>query len=320
VYTGYIRSRPQGVFRNWNLFSNVYGGYNWDGQRTFTGLNVNGSYQLKNFWGGWAGINRDFESLSTGALRGGPAMVRPAGWNAWTGVNSDRRKPVSFSVDGSGRVEGETGGYNYNVGTSVSWRPTTRAEMSLRPGISQRHGTWQYVAARRDAATGETRYVMSEIDQTTASLTARLNYTFTPNLSLQFYAQPFVAAGEYSGFTEVSDPSAARFEDRLRTLPATELRACDGFYGVRPTGNGCGSEAGFAYRISRPDFNVRELRTNAVLRWEYRPGSALFFVWQQNRDAFDPSGDFALRNDTRELFGAPSTNVFLIKGTYWIGK
>jgi hypothetical protein len=320
LWAGYLQNKPGRIFRNWNLFTNHYGGTNWDGERTFTGMNLNGSFQVKNFWGGWVGVERSFEALSTGALRGGPAMVRPGGSNMWGGVHSDRRKPVSLQIDGSGRIEDETDGYSYNLGTSVTVRPSARTDLSLRPSVFRAHQAWQWVAARNDAAAGRTQYVRGELDQTTFSLTARVNYTFTPTLSLQLYAQPFIASGEYGGFMEVVDPRAKRFEDRVRPLAADELRACGGAYGVRPTGDGCGSEAGFAYRFSNPDFNVRQFRSNAVVRWEYRPGSALFFVWQQNRDGFDPNGRFDFSRDLDSLVQAPATNTFLIKGTYWIGR
>lgn len=317
-YTGYQQNQAGRLFRSWSLFTNGFGGSNWAGDRQFTGFNVNGNFQLKNLWNGWAGIERSLDNVSSAPLRGGPLMRRPGAVNAWAGLNTDRRKKVQFSVDGSGWMEDDTDGHSYNVGTSVTWRPSARMDLSLRPSLYRSHGAWQYVATRTDAATGERRYVFSELDQNTASLTARLNYTFTPELTLQLYAQPFVAAGEYRGFQEVADPRARDFGERLRPL-GDEVRPCDGEYGVRPTADGCGDGAGFAYTFGRPDFNVREFRTNAVLRWEYRPGSALFVVWQQNRSGFDPDGRFRLGRNAETLFREPATNVFQVKATYWIG-
>jgi hypothetical protein len=118
-----------------------------------------------------------------------------------------------------------------------------------------------------------------------------VNYTFTPTLSLQLYGQPFVSAGDYSGLKEVTDPRAERFQDRFQPAEG-----------------------------SLPDFNYKAFRSNAVLRWEYRPGSTMFVVWSQGRDHFEEDGSFAARRDFGRLFNpefAPSTNVLLVKFSYW---
>jgi hypothetical protein len=319
AYAGYLQNTAGAVFRRWNLFTNAWGGTNWAGERLFTGFNVNGSYQLKNFWNGYGGIGRNLDALSPGALRGGPLMRRPGNVNVWAGLSTDGRKPVVFGIDGGGWMEDETDGHSYNLGVSASWRPSARMDLSLRPSIARNHSAWQWVGARADARTGETRYVFGELDQTTAALTARLNYTFTPELTLQFYAQPFVAAVDFDGFMEVENPRAHRFSERLRPFGADELRVCDGVYGVRPQGGGCAAGT-FAYRFSDPSYGVRDLNTNAVVRWEWRPGSTLFLVWQQNRSGFQSDGDFALGRSTEQLLRAPATNSFQVKATYWIGS
>src|SRR4030095_7042259 len=115
-------------------------------------------------------------------------------------------------------------------------------------------------------------------------------YTMTPNLSLQVYAEPFVSAGAYSGFKELVDGRAPRYEDRYRP---------------------------YAY-AENPDFNIRSFRTTNVLRWEYKPGSTMFIVWQQGKSAEESFGDFQFGRDFGGIFSAPSHNVFLVKFSYWI--
>jgi hypothetical protein len=147
----------------------------------------------------------------------------------------------------------------------------------------------------------------------TTSLTTRLSYTFTPNLSLQLYAEPFISAGDYDGFMQVSDPRGSHFRDRFSSYPDAEIshNAADNEYVV--------SRNGTQFAFDNPDFNFRALRSNAVLRWEYRPGSALFLVWSQGREAFSEYGDYRFSRDSDRLFGAKATNVLLIKATYWLG-
>lgn len=325
----FLQFEPQGPFRNWNVGANVYGGTNWDLERTFTGGNVNGSFQFRSLWGGYAGVERSLGSLNTGALRGGPAIVSPARVGGWFGGYTDRRKSLSYSINANWGLEDETDGYRWSFGPAVDWRPSARLDLSARPSFSRARNAWQYVGARTDALTNEPKYLFGRLDQTTAALTLRTNYIFTPDLSLQLYAQPFVSAGDYDGFLEVEDPRAPRFADRLHRLRGEEIRECRSdnsiVYGVRPRAGGCGDEAGFAYRIGNRDFNFKAFNSNAVLRWEYRPGSALFVVWSQGRQQFLNDGSFGLRRDFNRLFGlddefaAEPTNVLLVKLTYWLG-
>lgn len=121
-------------------------------------------------------------------------------------------------------------------------------------------------------------------------MTARVNYTVTPALSIQIYAQPFVSAGDYTDFKALADGRAKAYASRYTPYPYT----------------------------ANPDFNFRSFRTTNVLRWEYRPGSALFVVWQQGREEVEPLGTFDAGRDFGRTFGAPGRNVFLIKWSYWL--
>jgi hypothetical protein len=130
--------------------------------------------------------------------------------------------------------------------------------------------------------------VFGELRQRTSSMTFRVNYTLTPNLSVQLYGQPFVSAGRYERFKEMVD-GRAPFESRF--VP-------------------------FAYPESA-DFKVLSFRTTNVMRWEYKPGSTLFVVWQQGREGFSPDGSFRFGRDYGEVFATQSTNAFLVKLAYW---
>ncbi|HEX8390914.1 MAG TPA: DUF5916 domain-containing protein, partial [Longimicrobium sp.] len=324
AYVGYNRYQPRGPFRSYNAYWSNVAGFTTGGDRTSFSSNVNGSFTLKNLWTGYWGLLHGISGLSVSQLRGGPALVTPAAWEAWGGFSSDRRKPVAVGLDLTGRVENGTDGSNATISPFVIIRPSSRFDLQLQPRLALNNAAWQYVSTRSDRNAGNAaEYVFARLDQTTTSLTARLNYIFTPTLSLQYYAQPFISAGDYGGFMEVEDSRARRFGDRFRTLGASEIRECansDGsvYFGVRPQNAGCGDAAGFGYRISNPDFNIRRFNSNAVVRWEYRPGSTLFVVWSQGRSEFVTDGRFQFRNNTSDLFRAPGTNVLLIKMSYWL--
>ena len=125
--------------------------------------------------------------------------------------------------------------------------------------------------------------------QNTTSLTTRFNYTMTPTLTLQVYAQPFISAGVYDGYKELVQPRAESHKDRY---------------------------APYEY-ADNADFNVLSFRTTNVLRWEYKPGSAFFVVWQQGREGYTQRGSSNFGRDFNELFDTPSSNTLIVKLAYW---
>jgi hypothetical protein len=173
------------------------------------------------------------------------------------------------------------------------------------------------VRAVTDATADRTygrRYVFSDLDQTTLSMNARLSWTFTPRLSLQLFAQPFLASGDYSRFKELNRPRAWDWDVYGEEVGTVAEVA--GGYSVDPDGTGPAA----AFTLPDPDFNVRSLRGNAVLRWEYRPGSTLYLVWQQQRYGYEPTGEFRFGDNASELFNLPAENVFAVKVSYWWGR
>ncbi|HEU0012278.1 MAG TPA: DUF5916 domain-containing protein [Longimicrobium sp.] len=300
MFGGYRQFKPGKTFRSWNANMNFWTGSTLGGEMNSLGGNVNGSFTLNNLWNGYAGINRETSVTSVRALRGGPSLRVPGSWNGWAGINSDYRKALRGSTGISWWAEDETDGRSFNVYATATWRASSRAELSLSPSYTTGRSAWQYTPS--EAEDGSSHYVFASLDQKQAAMTVRLNYIFAPNLSLQVYGQPFIAAGKADGYR------AVRLDDdgtRVADAPGFEER-----FGPVPAG----------VEVADPSYSVKEFRSNAVLRWEYRPGSTLFVVWSQGRSEFDPSGDFRFSRDARRLFGdeVPATNVLLVKFNYWL--
>ncbi|MGI9178969.1 MAG: DUF5916 domain-containing protein [Longimicrobiaceae bacterium] len=314
-FMGYSQSNPGKLFRSANANFNLWSGRDFDWQDLGVGMNVNGGVQLLNFWRLNAGIGQNLPAFHTRALRGGSSIRTPHSYNGWFGGRSDDRKPLSVGMNGSWRVEEESGSRAYHLSLSPSWRISEGSQLSLSPFYSMNRNGWQYVATRTDDA-GEQHYLFGELNQETFGLSARLNQTFTPALSLQLYAQPFVSAGDYSGFKRVEAPHAARYADRFGTFAegAIQREGDD----ARTLAVDTDGDRQPDIRFTDPNFNVRDFKLNAVLRWEYRMGSTLFFVWSHGRNSFSPTGDFRARRDFDDLFREPSQNVFLIKANWWL--
>jgi hypothetical protein len=210
--------------------------------------------------------------------------------------------------------EDETDGRSIGVNPGLRVRASNQMELRLSPNISWNQRAWQYITT--ETVAGADYYLFGELHQVTTSLTTRLSYTFSPDLSLQLYAEPFISAGDYKSMSEVSDPRAHHFKDRLRPYAPTQLTydASDNEYAIDRDGNGSAD-----FTLENPDFNYRAFRSNLVVRWEYRPGSALFLVWSQGRERSSDYGDYDFGRDAQGLFRTRATNVLLVKATYWLG-
>jgi Domain of unknown function (DUF5916)/Carbohydrate family 9 binding domain-like len=306
------------VFRSWGLNLNGWHGTTYGGEETSLGANINGHFQLQSYWSGYGGIERDGAVLSTDALRGGPALQQPTSWNFFGGLYSDSRKPLQAGLDLGGNVAEGEARRSFYLSPNMFWRVAPQIELSLAPSINWNLDPAQYVT--QADVQGTNHYYFGRIAQTTVSMTTRLNYTFSPTLSLQLYAQPFVSAGGYRNFKEVVDPKAHGFDQRFHDLTPSEIRydAADTTYFVNVDG------MPDAVSFGNPDFNFKQMRSTAVLRWEYTPGSTLYLVWSQSRTGTDTNGGFDVTRDFGRLLGGGSSitgrNVFLIKVSYWMGK
>jgi hypothetical protein len=315
-WVGYQQYEPGKIFRNWNLGTNGWGGVSYGGERISLGGNVNGGFQLKNFWGGGAGFNFNAEEYSTSMLRGGPAFLRPAGWSLWSHLSSDQRKLVSLNLSFRTSSRPASGGKSYRVSPGVNIRPTDEADLYLGPSFSWDRSALQYVDD--PMVNGSPEWLLGTVDQSTVAMTMRLSYTFSPTLSLQLYAQPFISAGDFSEFKVVTDPRADAFADRIRVLEgdAISSQVVDG---DREYSADLNADGVMDHTFQDPSFNFKQLRSNLVLRWEYRPGSALFLVWSQGRTDVNSNGRFRLGEDVTDLWNAQGTNVLMLKVSYWLG-
>jgi hypothetical protein len=317
LWIGYREFEPGKIFRRYNVNFNVWNWNTFGGERTATGSNVNGSFTLLNYWGGFAYLNHEFSAVTTQTLRGGPSMTYPSSWNWEAGFFSDSRKAVELEA-GTWRwfdqERSDAGGYFAYLG----FRPLANFNLSVGPQYRWMNDDWQFVDSQE--ALGEPRYIMGVLDQKTIALTTRLEWTFTPDLSLQLYAQPFVSAGSYTGFKRVVEPHASAYDDRFDTFGPDRIAYEEstrpdvpGTYSVDIDANGTSDLV-----FDDPNFTVKELRSTVVLRWEYLSGSTLFFVWSMNKSAGDYTGRFDPLDDLGSLRDIEGDNIFSIKVNYYL--
>ena len=310
----YKEDAPGKFFRNY--FFATFNGYNSnsDGDKTqqYYGFLTEGRFL--NFWESDAKLILARQAYDGRLTRGGPIMLQPAARRFELNIETDERRIYAiraeynhFSDDAGSR------GGEYELDFNV--RPTSALRLSFSPQFERERRATQYITQADDAAATATygrRYVFGELLYHELSLETRVDWTFSPKLSLQMFLQPLVATGSYSNFRSLSRPRSRDF-DRFSESDGTLVRTSDGGYQANPA-------PGSVVAFGNPDFHERALLGNAVVRWEYRPGSTLFFVWQQRRSAEGPAGDFELGRDVSGLFRAGPENVFAVKATYWIGR
>ncbi len=286
------------IYRWAQLNGNVTSSWNKAGTNIDNWVNANGHMGLLNNWdvhlggtvGGFGPLASDRET------RGGPDVGISPFASMWGGVNTDSRKRVQGGVwfNAGRRDEGRSSSHGFDP--YVNFRPSSRATIGLGFGYSVSTGDRQYVGTFTDG--GGTHYAFARIDQTFVSMNARVNYTATRDLSFEFYAAPFIAEGRYSNVRELSaTPEAASYADRY--VPYTP-----------PVGE------------EPQDFKLLDLRGNAVVRWEYRPGSTLFVVWQHGKSRYREGAfaDQAWTQDYGDLFDLQADNTFLVKMAYWFSR
>jgi hypothetical protein len=309
TWVAYYMRNPFWIFNNFYLNTNYWMYWNFGGQLLSTNTNINFNSQFKNKWRLNGQFNRQSENLSTTLLRGGPSFIMPGNQSFNLNLGTDYSKKLSVFVGnyhGSGDA-GSSGGHEYYC--EINYRPTNSLSISIDPDYGIQHQELQYVTTTgTDANPG---YIFAKLDQKTLGITFRINYTINPELSIEYYGQPFISAGKYTDFKEITQPRAERFRERFHTFASEEI-TFDKESGSYSINDGISDVT-----ISNPDFNFRQFRSNLVVRWEYLPGSTLYLVWSQGRTSSDTNGMFKYANDIKNLFGVTPRNVFLIKLSYW---
>jgi len=337
---GYREIRPGKVFRNYSVQLQTIVNFShealddagtWSSwRRSYTGgnFNLNARGTFLSFHEANIGLSWQPDLYSRTATRGGPVMVEPGSMGLSLGFNSDRRQTLSGTLGADYGRATLGDGSSVSVNGSLNARPTERILLDLRPRFSVQSQGAQYVTSTSAvpyAPTFDRRYLFGALDRTTLSVQVRVSYIVSPKLSFQVFAQPLLSSGDYVDYKQLAQAGTYEF------LPFSPGQVAQGAGGLQCTGGDiCRDVDGVQHvdfdgdgspdlSFTDRDFNVRSLIGNAVLRWEYRPGSTVFLVWQRQQQRSAATGDFAFGRDLGEMWGAPADNRFILKVSYWLG-
>jgi hypothetical protein len=286
---------PRGIYRWFFVNGNHWQHWNTSGTRLENAVNFNAHMGTTFNWDfhGGGTLGRLTESYCDRCTRGGPPLRQTRGFFPWFGVNTDSRKLIAPSMWVNLGYWDEGRSRNSSLSPSVNLNLATSLQANVGASFSREENNTQWYSNITDEG-GTTHHVFARLEQRTVSMNTRINYAATPDLTFEFYGQPFVAKGRYSDVREVSaTPDAPDYDARFRP------------YTLAPNAS--------------TEFHFAQLRTNAVLRWEFRPGSTLFLVWahgKQDRESVYTERSWT--SDYRELFSEHPDNTFLIKLAYWL--
>jgi hypothetical protein len=315
LWLGYFFNEPTGILREASIAHEQLARWDFAGRRTFLEGYLQLEAQFMNSWAVWTRLYLRDGAVSTRALRGGPAMRFEGSREIRYNFNTDDSRSIVLGVGGSSEWSNDGLSNSHGAGVEVLWRPSETLSLSLAPEYGTVINDLQWVTGLQTS--GINRFISARLSASEFRFVLRVNYAPTPDFTVQYFGQPFVSAGNYTRFKRISDPMNDVYEDRFKVFSPAELSldldADANRYYVSETDTGVDT-----YSFEMPDFNVREFRSNLVVRWEYLPGSTLFLVWSQDRASFMPYGTMSLGDDLHNLFQAPADNTFLLKVTYWL--
>ncbi|WP_405208324.1 DUF5916 domain-containing protein [Aquimarina sp. LLG6339-5] len=305
----YLFLKPTKFYRRANLNFEQTSAFDFEGNFNRIQYEFNGFINYKNNWWTEVGAAHKPRIYTNTVLRGGPRWRFSEENFAFLFFGSDSRKKFNFTMGyvNSGARQNNFTFHRYVL--RMRYQPFNALSISLNPEFERNPNKTQYVTEVDFA--GTPRYITARIDQQTLSASVRLNYNINPNLTIQYYGQPFISRGTYTDFNYVNNPIASDLNERVTLYNDNQISFADDLYAVDENLDGT-----VDYTIDNPDFAFVQFRSNLVLRWEYIPGSEIFLVWSQGVNGLGDPGDHLFRSLDNQIFGQQPENTFLIKATY----
>jgi hypothetical protein len=314
-YTGvtYSSLKPFGIFRKGTLTYKHWVKWDFEGSLNYIDWDVEAKGTFQNNWNTTVGFFHQPHIYSKSLLQGGPRIYLPDQYGVWWALGTDERKKVALNLDGWTKTGNEDSYFLLENGIKITYQPLNQLGLSLSLRYHMIRHRLQY--NETTDFNGLPRYIMSKLDQDTFSLAFRLNYTINPNLSIQYYAQPYISKGIYSNFGYINNPLAKLQSEQLYTFNKSEIyhdiQTNPLSYRVDETLNGFAD-----YSFIDPDFSFAQFRSNLVVRYEYKSGSEIFLVWVQGITNYGkPTGSLS-QNFDNQIFSKQPDTTFLIKATY----
>nr|WP_297912226.1 DUF5916 domain-containing protein [uncultured Allomuricauda sp.] len=310
TWVGYQTLKPDSTFRRVGINYNHWSAWDFNGNHNMLRFNTNSWQNWQNNWFSNFGFNYGPVRYDNFALRGGPRLRRSPDLSFWNSIRTDNRKKLRFNFFHRGQKAVDNSYRSYFIEAGLVYQPINAIRVSAFPSLDINNDKLQFID-NFDDVNGSPRYLNGEIQQRTLSMSFRFNYTINPNLTIQYWGQPFISRGRYSNFKHVTDATAQRFENRFLAYSEEQVTLLDGTYSVDENLSGATD-----FSFDDPDFSFVQFRSNLVIRWEYIPGSEIFLVWSQDISQDGDPSQGLLTGLGDNIFGQQPQNIFLLKATY----
>lgn len=307
----YRKFKPFGIFRWASANFTEYATWDFGGENINKGIDLNVNGQFKNYYTSGVGFNYAGTALSRGELWGGPALLLPPVTNLSAYTETDSRKKLVFRFTTS-HYFGQDRYYNsHKYVIEITFKPLNSLFISLIPQFTAGFNEIQFVDVT--SFNNAPRYIMSSLDKRIYDLSLRINVSFTPELSLEYYAQPYIFTGKYTDYKRITDSKAVGFNDRYHQFSSSEISFNETWNAFMVDEDQDGADD---YGFYKPDFHFLQFRSNMVLRWEYKTGSALYFVWSQGRSDTQAGSESNPAQYIADLSHVHPRNDFMLKISY----
>ncbi len=271
-------------------------------------MKLHGYLQFKNLWNFHLNLKRYYNIFDTRELRGGPNLYRDDYNDIELFIQSNSVKDLFVGFGPRFKFFSDEISRTSYFTAYLKWQLNNRFSITSRTVFDHSIDNNKWLTTEPSLITGKTNYLVGTIDRNTISSILRFEYFISPEISLQYYGNPYASIGKYTNFREVADASNRSLTKRYNTL--TQLDLADGKYSLQ-------SKSGQEYSLSNPDFNFQEFHSNLVARWEFRPGSTLYLVWTNTRSTDSDQLDQSIGNSFGDILKVKSQNVFMVKFSYW---
>lgn len=308
----YIENDPKGIFRNYQGGIGVNNYWNFGGEYLDMESHLFASGQFKNKWRANAMLMRKIDYWDMRILRGGPLVYLPGYWFNRYLVSTDNSKKLAFRLGYRMMFFDNDISNFYAITPGFTYRVINSLEISSNINYEVRRTDLQYISEYQNGE--EDTYLMGMLDRKTLGLTFRINYAISPDFTIQYYANPYISTGKYDRYKRILHPDSEDYAILYHIFDNSQLsyNENENTFSIDENTDGISE-----YTFDNPDFNFHQFRSNLVARWEYKPGSTVFFVWSHGRSEYEQTSDYSINNGYSRLVDINSQNVFLIKLNYW---
>ena len=304
----YFVNKPVSVFRTYSVGFDQGNHWDFGGRYLVSDFELETRFEFRKKWVIAVHPGFQTQSLDTRLLRGGEAMLIPPSWRVYVSANTDYAKMIYFGLDGSFQQSTEKSSRDFDISPGIIFRPVNTLKLVAGLSYSYHYDQLQYIETVDYQM--KKQYILGTIDQNTLGLQFRIDYSITPELSVQYYGSPFVSRGLFSEYKAVTDALSDEYSSRFAVF-TNPVKMNDSIFFDE------NNDAVPDYSVSDPDFNFLQFRSNLVARWEYRPGSVIYLVWSMDKTGSAEPLDAALGESMKQFGNIHPNNIFLVKFSYW---